>query len=315
MKKNKINNDVSVDTLTVNSCETSIAEEVSAVDKVEKDSIDVSAEVPKSTLRDVSEGAPDDNESASVDYNDVVLGNEDIANGILLKETDDVSMEDVTMNDSSESRAMADVLSAEVFKEAVPLFGWNKLSEDNGYDVQKCKVLCPELFLVSDKMPNSFIPKLDRAMSKANEFAKTRKESSACSEMAEFYGKYCALFLRTRVTRVVEEYIESKKMPEEYPCKMTAADLLNTTYDEHEVKAFWVGFQSEFPIGPEEIDMNFVSLFAKTHFGYILAHQLSKFCTQNFGYYLTLVPDFNAIKSREEVLNSYPDIDLEKCLY
>ena len=298
--RKKVNcKDVSIDTSVVTSCEESGVEEITVPEETNNISCDNFVESQDESLYEMS-GTGESTVS--------------IETGIALQESDDVLLEEVALNKSEVSRVLSGVLDEEAFLEAVPLFGWNKTTENNGYDVQNCKVLCPEVFLLSPRFPNSYIPKLDRALAKAREFANTRKDSSACPEMAEFYGKYCSMFLRIRINDIGEEYKSSGKFPE-YPCLLTAVDLLNNEYNESEVKAFWLGFLSEFPIGPEEIEVHPLSLFAKTTFGYILVNQLLNVTSWNFGYYLAASSDFQTIKSREEANNTYPNIDLEKCLY
>lgn len=314
MRKKENCKDVSIDTSVVTTREESGIEEINVPEETNNVSCDNVVESQDESLYEAS-GTGESTVSIETgsDSDDVALI-DNTSNDIALKESDDVLLEEVALNKSEVSRVISSVLDEEAFLEAVPLFGWNKTTENNGYDVQNCKVLCPEVFLLSPKLPNSYIPKLDRALAKAREFANARKDSSACPEMAEFYGKYCSMFLRIRICDIGEEYKASGNFPE-YPCLLTAVDLLNNEYNESEVKAFWLGFLSEFPIGPEEIEVHPLSLFAKTTFGYILVNQLLKVASWNFAYYVASAADFQTIKLREASNNTYSEIDLEKCLY
>ena len=314
MRKKENCKDVSIDTSVVTTCEESGIEEINVPEETNNVSCDNVVESQDESLYEAS-GTGESTVSIETgsDSDDVALI-DNTSNDIALKESDDVLLEEVALNKSEVSRVISSVLDEEEFLEAVPLFGWNKTTENNGYDVQNCKVLCPEVFLLSPRFPNSYIPKLDRALAKAREFAIARKGSSACPEMAEFYGKYCSMFLRIRICDIGEEYEASGKLPE-YPCLLTAVDLLNNEYNESEVKAFWLGFLSEFPIGPEEIDVHPLSLFAKTTFGYILVNQLIKVAGWNLMYYIASAADLQTIKSLEDSNNAYSEFDLEKCLY
>lgn len=150
---------------------------------------------------------------------------------------------------------------------------WNSISEDVGCDMSD--VLCPELF--TKEKPNGYTPNLDYVMSQIWKVVKSRMEDGDFESVtpfeAELYGVYCALFLRAHM-----EDILSQEVIEDYPCLYHAVDYITYHCGREEIRFFWCGFESYFPITTHYLGMYFLRQYSSTDFGSLMVSEFLAYC-------------------------------------
>ena len=74
------------------------------------------------------------------------------------------------------------------------------------------------------------------------------------------------------------EEIFAQEVIEEYPCLYDAVDYITYHCGREEIRFFWCGFESYFPITTHYLGMYFLRQFSSTDFGSLMVSEFLAYC-------------------------------------